>query len=242
MRLVERALAGMLFSLLATLAQASDRPYLAATDAVADEDDYEVIGLESWLESSHRYQEFSFEPEYNFDPLNAVRVELGIARDHRFESSVRSRGVEVEYKHLLADLGRSGYGSGLIVGLDWDDRSAAAGGEEGGREHAWSLDIVGLATLRPTPDTLVHVNLGAVIESGQGAHARWALAAEHEIIRRTMLFAEVGGTAGQERLIHGGVRHWIKRERFAIDLTVGRRYLAPADRTFITIGIALNDM
>ncbi|HTT10556.1 MAG TPA: hypothetical protein VMG60_06690 [Burkholderiaceae bacterium] len=242
MVLAERALAGMLFCFLASLAQASDRPYLVATDAVADEDDYDVAGIESWLESSQKYQEFRFEPEYNFDPSNAVRVELAIARDRRFDQSVRSRGVELEYKHLFTDLQRSGYGSGVIAGLDWDDRSAAVGGEEGGPEHTWSLDIVALTTLRPTPDTLVHFNLGAVKESGQGAHARWAVAAEHEIIRRTTLFAEAGGSAGEERLIHGGLRHWIRRERFAVDLTVGRRYLAPADRTFITIGIALQDM
>jgi hypothetical protein len=242
MTLGERALAGMLFFLQAATVPASDRPYLVATNAVADEDDYEVTALESWIEASQGFREFRFEPEYNFNPYNAVRVELGIASDRRFDPTVRSRGAEVEYKHLFTDLARTGYGTGVIVGVDWDDRSVGTEAEEPGGEHTWSLDVVGLTTLRPTPDTLVHLNLGAVKESDQHPRARWALAAEHEIVSRTWLFAEVGGTAGEERLIHGGVRHWVKRERFAIDLTVGRRYREPADTNFITIGIALQDI
>ena len=242
MTLVERALAGTLFCLLGATALASDRPYLVATNAVADEDDYGVIALESWIETSHGFREFRFEPEYNFDPYNAVRVELGIASDRRFDPTVRSRGAEIEYKRLFTDLARSGYGAGVIVGVDWDDRSRGSDGEDLGAEYAWSMDVVGLTTLRPTPDTLVHLNLGAVKESDQHARARWAVAAEHEIVHRTMLFAEVGGTAGEEWLIHGGLRHWIKRERFAVDLTVGRRYRDPADGSFITIGIALQDI
>jgi hypothetical protein len=242
MTLVERALAGTLLYLLAATALASDRPYLVATTAVVDEDDDNVAALESWIEASQGLREFRFEPEYNFDPRNAVRVELGIASDRRFDPVVRSRGAELEYKHLFTDLARSGYGSGVIVGVDWDDRSGGHDGEELGGEHTWSLDVVGLTTLRPTPDTLLHLNLGAVKESSQGARARWAVAAEHEIVHRTILFAELGGTAGEQRLIHGGLRHWVKRERFAVDLTVGRRYRAPADSNFITIGIALQDI
>src|SRR5215467_13003850 len=99
MTLVGRALATALSCFLTAVALASDRPYLAATNAVADEDDDNVIALESWIEASHRFGEFRFEPEYNFDPRNAVRVEFGISQDRRFDPEVRSRGVEVEYKH-----------------------------------------------------------------------------------------------------------------------------------------------
>jgi hypothetical protein len=241
MTLVERAVAAGLFGLLAAAALASDRPYLAATNAVADEDDDNVTALESWIESSQRFREFRFEPEYNFDPRNAVRVELGIARDRRFDPAVRTRGAEVEYKHLFTDLARSGFGSGVIVGVDWDDRSAGdATGDVA--VHTWALGAVGLVSLRPTPDTLVHFNLGAVKETGENPRARWAVAAEHEIVRRTTLFAEVGVTESDARLIHGGVRYWVKRERFAVDFTVGRRHGEPASSTFITIGIAVQDL
>lgn len=241
MTLVARALAVALSCFLTTVALASDRPYLAATNAVADEDDDNVIALESWIETARRYGEFRFEPEYNFDPRNAVRLELGISQDHRFDPEVRSRGVEVEYKHLFTDLARSGYGTGVIVGVDWDDHSGAIEGFENAPGHTWSLGVVGLTSLRPTPDTLLHLNLGAGIESGDGARIRWAVAVEHEIVPRTTLFAEAG-TDREQRLIHGGVRHWLKRDRFAVDLTVGRRYGEPIDSTFITIGIAVQDI
>jgi len=241
MTLVGRALAATLSSFLAAVALASDRPYLATTSAVADEDDDNMIALESWIEAARRFGDFRFEPEYNFDPRNAVRVELGISQDRRFDPEVRSRGAEVEYKHLFTDLARSGYGTGVIVGVDWDDHSGPIEGLANAAGHTWSLGVVGLTTLRPTPDTLLHLNLGAGIESGEGARVRWAVAVEHEIVSRTMLFAEAG-TAGEQRLIHGGMRHWIKRDRFAVDLTVGRRYGEPIDSTFITIGIALQDI
>jgi len=61
-------------------------------------------------------------------------------------------------------------------------------------------------------------------------------------VRRTTLFAEAGARAGEQRLFHGGVRHWVKRDRFAVDLTVGRRRGEPASSTFITLGIALQDI
>jgi hypothetical protein len=104
------------------------------------------------------------------------------------------------------------------------------------------LSSSGLATLRPTPDTLLHFNLGAVKESGESARARWAVAIEHEVVRRTTLFVEAGAIAREERLIHGGIRHWVKRERFAVDLTVGRRRGDLPGSTFVTIGVALQDI
>lgn len=240
MSIAQSVLAAVLFSFVAAAALASDRPYLAATNAVADEDDDNVAALETWFEFSRRFGEFRFEPEYNFDPRNAMRVELGVARDGRFDPAVRTRGAEVEYKHLFTDIARSGYGSGIIAAIDWADRS---GGEEVERDHvhAWSIGVAGLTTLRPTPDTLLHFNLGAVKETAETLHARWALAVEHEIVRRTTLFAEAGASTGEQRLVHGGVRHWIKRDRFAVDLTIGRRRGDPAGSTFVTLGIALQD-
>lgn len=238
MTIGQQVLAAALLCCLAQAAVASDRPYLAATSAVAEEDDDNVAALETWIETSRRFREFRFEPEYNFDPRNAVRIELGAARDRRFESPVRTRGAEVEFKHLFTDLARSGFGSGVIVGVDWDDRR---GGDEES-EHSWSLGTSGLATLRPTPDTLVHFNLGAVKENGESAGARWAVAIEHEIVRRTTLFLEAGAVAHEERLIHGGLRYWVKRERFAVDLTVGRRRGDLPGSTLVTIGIALQDI
>ena len=241
MALFGRALAAALFCLPAAAVLASDRPYLAATNALADEDDDNVIALESWIESARRFREFRFEPEYHFDPRNAVRVELGIARDRRSDPAVNSRGAEVEFRHLFTDLARSGLGTGVIVGVDWDGRSAGREGAEQG-VHAWAFSTAGLVTLRPTADTLVHFNLGGLKATSESARARWAVALEHEIVRRTTLFVEAGATAREQRLVHGGVRHWVKRDRFAIDLTAGRRHGDPASSTFITLGIALQDI
>ena len=165
---------------------------------------------------------------------------MGIARDRRVDPTVRSRGAEVEFKHLFTDLARSGLGSGVNIALDWDDRSGAQEGSDNGQ--TWALGATGLVSLRPTPDTLVHFNLGAGKEEREGLHARWAVAVEHEIVRRTTLFAEAGSVSSEQRLIHGGVRYWVKRERFAIDVTVGRPYGSPVDNTFITLGIARHDI
>jgi len=236
-----RVLIAACLCLSAAIANASDRPYLSATSAVADEDDENVAALESWIEASRRIFEFSFEPEYNFDPRNAVRLELGVARDRRSDPVNRTRGAELEYKHLFTDIARSDFGSGIIVGVDWDDRAVGPEGADQPGDHSWSLETAGLLSLHPTPDTFVHINLGGVKESGGKARARWALAIEHEVVRRTTLFAEAAATTGEERLIHAGVRYWVKRERFALDLTVGRRRGDLADGTLVTFGIALQD-
>ena len=42
------------------------------------------------------------------------------------------------------------------------------------------------------------------------------IAAEREVWRRTSLFAEAARDR-EGRLLHAGVRHWIKRERLAVD-------------------------
>lgn len=239
---VKRALWRAFFCATLVFAQqgalASDRPYLAATSAVVDEDDDRVAALETWIEWSRRVREFRFEPEYNVDPRNAVRVEMGINQDRRFDPALRSRSVEVEWKHLFTDLARTGWGSGLIVGIDRDLRE----GNADAAESDWSVGASGLVSLRPTPDTVAHLNAGLVKPTGDSARLRWATAVEHEIVRRTSLFVEVGAVAREERLVHGGVRHWIKRERFAVDLTVGRRRSDPAASTFVTLGIALQDV
>lgn len=217
---------------------ASDRPYLAATNAVVDEDDDGVVAVETWVEASRRFREFRFEPEYNFDPRNAVRIELGINRDRRVDPAQRNRAGEIEYKHLFTDLARTGYGTGVIVALDRDITKASGEPSEGN----WAVGAAGLLSLRPTQDTLAHFNVGAIKPHGERTRLRWATAVEHEIVRRTSLFIEAGATAREERLVHAGVRHWVKRERFAVDLTIGRRHGEPAAATFVTVGIALQDL
>src|SRR5262249_17632606 len=202
-----RFVVAVLLCFLAATARASDRPYLSATNAVADEDDENVAALESWFEISRHISEFRFEPEYNFNPRNAVRVELGIARDRRFDPVDRSRGAEVEYKHLFTDIARSDFGSGIIIGVDWGGHSIALDAGEDRGDHIWSLETAGLLSLRPTPDTLVHFNLGGIRETGGRTRGRWAIAVEHEVVRRTTLFVEAAATASEERLLHGGVRY-----------------------------------
>ncbi len=64
-----------------------------------------------------------------------------------------------------------------------------------------------------------------------------ALAAEREAWKRTSLFAEVAREA-EGRLLHGSVRHWIKRERLAADLAWQRVRSDELRGSGIVLGVA----
>ena len=101
MTLAVRVLAAMLSFLPTAAVLASDRPYLAATHAVAEDDDDRVFELETWIESAHRFGEFRFEPEYNFDPRNYAFVAVDWEKD-RFGGFRERTSETLGYgRHLL---------------------------------------------------------------------------------------------------------------------------------------------
>jgi len=201
-------------------AAAGDRPYLATNSAAAEEDDDAVWSVESWLQRVGAVHTISIAPEYAFDPTTSVQFEFTRARER--STGATDQQVEVELKHLLNHIARDGYGWGIVASIQFD--KAQGSGWRGG----------GVAIKLPFTLALwdgagaLHFNAGVAKPREARRELTWSAAIERQVIKRTTLFAEVA-REGDATLLHAGVRWWLKKEKFAVDLAA-QRLRAPASR------------
>ncbi len=212
---------------------AADRPFLATDSAAAEEDDDNVWSVESWLARTARVRTLTVAPEYAFNPTTSVQLELSRARDR----VARETGYEADFevKYLFNHIARDGYGVGVIAALGWD-KAGSAGWRRGSASlnvpFTWSFADHGAA---------LHVNGG--IEKASGERRAWTRSAvlEGEVARRTTAFGEFA-RAGGERLAHAGVRHWLQREKLALDVSWQRVRAQDGRASGIVIGLGLYDL
>lgn len=196
-------------ALLAPLAaQANDRPFLLTSSAAAEEDDDAVWSVETRWQRVGKARSFSVAPEYAFDPTNSLQAEFTVG--HGGE-----RELELEARHLFNHIERDGYGWGL--GLSW---SSGRDGETGGGWRSQSLSLkLPFSVSFQGGDTLLHLNAGVLKPVGEKREWVASAAVEQRLAWRTSAFAEVG-REDHATLLHAGVRHWIQRERLALDVSV----------------------
>jgi hypothetical protein len=218
-----------------TAALANDRPYLLTSNAVAEDDDNGVWAVEAWWQKLGRMRALTVAPEYAFNPHNSLQLQLTRARDH--DSGERETPLEVEYKHVFNQIERDGYGIGAHLSLD-------TGREDGSRWRWQRFSARGLLSV-PLPGTdgdgLLHVNAG--VAKPRDARREWlgSLALQHKLPWRSTAFVELGREARQT-LWHTGVRHWIKRERLAVDVSVQRVRGDGAKHNGVVIGVGWYDL
>jgi hypothetical protein len=208
--------------------QASDRPYLLTSSAAAEEDDDQVWSFESWWQRAGSRQVFNVAPEYAFDPTTSVQLELSRANGG-------AAAAEAEVKHLFNHIGRDGWGWGMHLTL-----AAARGGDESSTQYGASAKLLYSLALFDG-DALLHLNAG--LDKARGERREWVASAafEHQLPWRSFAFAEVG-REDRQTLLHAGVRHWIRRERFAVDIGV-QQLRGGADKTTgVVIGLAWYDV
>jgi len=192
-------------------AQANDRPFQAARTAVL-EDEENVWSMESWIQRYGSTGGLSVEPEYTFLDGFSVQVELTRLQDHRSEQS--GHEAEVELKQVFNNIAKDGWGYGLSLKL-----GVSRSQEEGaGRSQALRLP---LSFAFDGDRGYVHLNAG--IEKENNVRRQWTSAAaiEYEVRPATHLFVEAAHE-GLQRFAQIGVRHWLRRERLAIDLAIQR--------------------
>ncbi|HSB99932.1 MAG TPA: hypothetical protein VLE45_08455, partial [Burkholderiaceae bacterium] len=90
-------------------------------------------------------------------------------------------------------------------------------------------------------DGLLHLNAGFVKPADEGRLWVSAAALEREVWKRTVLFGELA-RVGDATFVHGGVRHWIRRERLAIDFSLQRSRVDGAWHTGGTFGVGWYDL
>jgi len=200
-------------------ALAGDRPYLSTHSAAAEEDDDAVWSVESWSQRVGAVRMLSLAPEYAFDPTTSLQLELSSSRDRGADQTTQS--AEIEFKHLFNHIERDGYGWGLVASQSLDK---APGG--GWRRGGVTLKLPFTLSLWER-DGALHLNAGLAKEPGTRSANLLSAAIEYRLTRRSTLFAETA-REGSSTLLHGGVRWWLKKEKFALDLS-WQRVRAPGE-------------
>lgn len=199
-------------TLAAPVAHAGDRPFAATSSAVGEEDDDQVWSLETGLQRLGRQRGLALAPEYAFDPQRSLQVELLLQRERGGE---HRRAVEAEYKHLFNSFARDGWGVGVVLALE-----LAKSGEQRWRREGVALRLpisLQLGAASDAGSMLLHLNVGVEKEREERRAFAASVATEVPLHRRFTAYAELARD-GETKLAHVGVRHWVKRERFAVDI------------------------
>jgi hypothetical protein len=215
------------------LAQADDRPFLQTSNAVAEDDDEGTWALESWWARVGSYRVFNLAPEYAFSPTTNLQFKTYTSRDR--ELGDRAHGVETEFKHLFNDIARDGYGWGVHLSL-------ALGSDNGSRWHRQSTAAKLIGTL-PLWDAEAKLHANGGLGKSRDEQREWigSVAYEHQLPWRTTAFVELG-REDRETLVHTGLRHWIKRERLAVDFSLQQQRAAGSKVNGMVVGIGWYDL
>ena len=214
-------------------ARAADRPFLLTSSAAAEEDDDNVWAIESWWQRVGTQRTFSIAPEYAFSPTDTIQFEFSRSRDSA--SGDRSHGLEVEIKHLFNRIGRDGYGWGVDLAL-----AAGSSNGSGWRAQGVALKLPWTLALGEC-GALLHANAGIAKVRGERREFVGSAAYEHPLPGRVTGFVEIG-RADRQTLLHTGIRHWIKRDKVALDLAVQRIRAGSDSASGVVIGINWYDL
>jgi mxaL protein len=196
----------------ASPARANDRPFQVARTAVL-EDEEQVWSFESWTQRLGSVRGLSIEPEHTFGEGRSVQFELSRLVDRRDADT--GHEAEIEFKQLFNNLASDGWGVGVSATLGVE-RTRAGG----------SVPYLGvklpLTIALGKSGVLLHLNAG--ISKARDERRVWtgAVGVERELFRRTTLFAELA-REGEVTFTQIGVRHWLKREKLAIDFSLQRQ-------------------
>ena len=223
-------LAGSMWGLGAVMcARADDRPFLRTTHALASEDDkgweISVMGV-----TNRHGQALSTQIEHDLSATQRLEVEFG--------HGPHAQGPEPEQGLRLRSLWRSpaqtGWGLATKLGIE-----PGRSGEDTGRR----TQAQGVFSWSPAPGRWVHLNLGWQWRRGTERTSMSALAWHNEWTAQRWFYAEAAGTGdGRDRLLHLGVRHWLRAHRWALDTGVGRQTGQERSGQFVAINLNFFDL
>ncbi len=192
---------------------AADRPFLLTNSAAAEEDDDNAWSVETAWTRIGSTRSISVAPEYAFSPTDSLQFEMTRSKDR--SGGGRVLAVELEAKHLFNHIDRDGWGIGVVAAL-------GAARQDGQHWRSDSLDLrLPVSWKLGESGSVLHLNLG--VEKPRGERRLWgsSIALEVPLPGRLTAFAEAG-RGGGERLVHGGARWWLKREKLALDVSLLR--------------------
>jgi hypothetical protein len=231
-------------------AHATDRPYLVLRTAAMEDDEQSWMLGGRWIRTGAD-NALQFGLEYGFTRATSMELEWTVERAGGGE---HGREAELEFKHLFNDIERDGWGVGLSVMLGLTrDRLESTTGTAGG---SGDDDDAPLGPRRARRGALVQIPLSVSLWDEQGqAHFNlgwqrrpWsndqgflAFGLERRLQGRTWGFSEVIYQPGQH-LLHAGIRHWLRRDRLALDVSVQRQQGGEGWRNGVVIGVVAYDL
>ncbi len=229
------------FSLLVLLAAAAvapsaraDRPYVATTSAAAEEDDYRAWSISSWVQRDKLIRELGVNVEYAFEPRLSIEFTATHARP-RAAGEPKKFESEVEVKWLYNSIARDGWGLGASFGV-------GSSREEAERWRSGHWQIVVPFSLQLAEHGLLHLNVGVARERGESSESLASLAAEWSLAARWTAFGE-WARRGEQKLLHAGLRWWLKRERYALDFSLLRpRYAGDRATRGWSVNVSIYDL
>ena len=220
-------------ALAAPFTVADDRPFLQTSNAVAEDDDEGTLALESWWAGAGPRRVFNLAPEYAFTPFTNLQFRAFTSRDR--DSGDRSRGVEAEFKHLFNHIGRDDFGWGVHVSL-----AVGSDNDSPVHEQGFAAKLIGTLPLLEG-DAKLHVNAGMGKVRDERREWIGSTAFEYKLPWRTTAFIELG-REDRETLVHTGVRHWIKRDRLALDFSFQQQRASSDKSNGLVIGVGWYDL
>jgi hypothetical protein len=204
------------------VARANDRPFQFARTAVL-EDDENVWSVESWVQRYGGVRGLSLESEYTFGGGTSLQFELTRFVDRHDERT--GHEAELEFKQLFNNIARDGYGWGVSVRLS-AERTLAKTDEnthENTRERGGTVPTFGvqLPFSIALGDGGGYLHLDVGVGKTRDERRAWSsgIGIERELLKRTTFFAELA-REGDMKFAQIGARHWLRRDRFAIDFSV----------------------
>lgn len=90
-------------------------------------------------------------------------------------------------------------------------------------------------------EALLHLNLG--LHKQRGERREWLASAafEHKLPWRSIAFLEVG-REDRQTLWHAGVRHWIRRDKLALDLSAQQTRGGGDKAGGVVLGLSWHDL
>lgn len=218
-------------------AAANDRPFQVARTAVGEDDD-QVWSLETWVRRFSGVRGLSIEPEYVFTTSTSVQVELTRGLDRAGSQS--GDAAEVEFKHLFNRIARDGWGWGLSVAVSAE------------RLHASPDTATAIALKLPVSISLgqgagyLHLDAGidrANDPATADSRSHWSRSAdiEYEVWNRTRVFGELA-CEGDAKFGQVGVRHWLRRDKLAIDFALQQQRAGGGRASGFILGLGWYDL
>jgi hypothetical protein len=236
--------AALVFCFSAPSARATDRPYLVLRTAAMEDDEQSWMLGARWIRTGAD-NALQSGLEYGFTRATSMELEWAV---ERAGGGGHGHEAELEFKHLFNDIARDGWGAGLsmMAGLTRERAESRAGEDDedgaGTRRARRGLMVqLPLSVSLWEEQGLAHVNLGWQRRPFAGGQYFFAAGLERRLVGRTWGFTEAVYQPGQH-LLHAGIRHWLRRDRLALDFSVQRQQADGYWRNGVVIGIVAYDL